>query len=623
MKSMTSCFNNTIFKKDLRLFWPLEVIAFLLMQIVVVFPLLARSTNLEHAYSGLEQMRYYMIWNFCDISNQWYIVAFAAGFSLVAALLVFQYLNRQQAAFMIHSMPLCRKTLFVTHFLSGLLLAAVPMLILVAELALVSAVSGIHLGLLVLSFGIEILVMVLFFYSTAVLLIMMSGNMIISSLMYVVLNVLVYGFDMLLNGYAVLFVYGKADYSMYPGKMETFLNKILSFLSPPLKFYSILHRQRMYSGEEENYYDMVNLNNLPVDVFQWQNVLETAVYLIPATVFILLAFILYKKRKMERVGDLLVFNFTKVVYRTVFCVCGSLIVAYALCQVVEILFAGQMIYGVYYYIGILFLGSGVVFCYVICDMILEKTVRIRGKISFFQMGIITVAMAALLVGFKANTEKNESVEEGKVQRLEIIDDFNTYVIDDEETIKEFTALERQIVADGKNQSLQSQYDGYYINFNYQMNDEMEIWHRYILSANADDPHVRIITSMLNDLDLKDALIPDNAGYENVKYIEYLYKGENFDEEGYKLTDATDEELYNAVLRDLEEGNIYARDGLGETEHSSIMSEKEVIGCIRLEYYDVMTDETDVEEYRHVYLVITEDSVNTVKELERMDMINRQ
>lgn len=621
MKSMTSCFNNTVFKKDLRLFWPLEVIAFLLMQIVVVFPLLARSTNIGHGYSGLEQMKYYMVRNFCNISNQLYIVALAAGFSLVAALLVFQYLNRQQAAFMIHSMPLCRKTLFVTHFLSGLLLAAAPMLVLVAELAVVSAVSELQLGLLVLSCGIEILVMVLFFYSTAVLLIMMSGNMIISSLMYVVLNVLVYGFNMLLNEYAVLFVYGEADYLMYPGETDTFLHKVFSILTPPLSFYNILFRQRVYDGEE-NYYDMVNLNDLPVVAFQWQNVLETAVYLIPAAVFILLAFVLYKKRKMERVGDLLVFNFTKVVYRTVFCVCGSLIVAYALCKVVEILFAGQMTYGVYYYIGILFLGTGVVFCYVICDMILEKTVRIRGKISFFQMGIVTVVMAALLVGFKTNTEKNEPVEKGKVKRLEIIDDFNTYVIDDKETIKEFTALERQIVADGKNQSLQPGYDGYYINFNYQMKDEMEIWHRYILSANADDPHVRIITSMLNDLDLKDVLIPDNAGYENVRYIEYLYKGENFDEEGYKLTDATEEALYNAVLRDLEEGNIYARNGLGETEYGSIMSEKEVIGCIRLDY-DVTIDGTTVKEYKQVYLVITEDSVNTVKELERMDMINRQ
>lgn len=621
MKSMTSCFNNTVFKKDLRLFWPLEVIAFLVMQIVVVFPLLAHSTNIGHTYSGLEQRKYYMVCNFCNISNQWYIVAFAAGFSLVAALLVFQYLNRQQAAFMIHSMPLCRKTLFVTHFLGGLLLAAVPMLILVAELAVVSAVSELHLGLMVLSFGIEILVMVLFFYSIAVLLVMMSGNMIISSLMYVVLNVVVYGFNMLLNEYAVLFVYGEADNLMYLGEMDTFLHKVFSILSPPLSFYNILLRQRVYEVEE-NYYDIVNLNDLPVVAFQWQSVLETAVYLMPAALFILLAFILYKKRKIERVGDLLVFNFTKVVYRTVFCACGSLIVAYALCKVVEILFAGQMTYGVYYYIGIFLLGLGVVFCYVICDMILEKTVRIRGKLSFFQMGIITVVMPALLVGFKTNTEKNEPVEEGKVQRLEIVDDFNTYVIDDEETIKEFTALERQIVADGKNQLLQPQYDGYYINFNYQMKDEMEIWHRYILSANADDPHVRIITSMLNDLNLKDVLIPDNAGYENVRYIEYLYKGENFDEEGYKLTDVTEEALYNVVLRDLEEGNIYARNGLGETEYGNIMLEKEVIGCIRLDY-DVTIDETSVKEYKQVYLVITEESVNTVKELERMDMINRQ
>ena len=128
MKSKTSSFNTTIFKKNLTHHWPIWIVY--LCYLIVVVPLsIWLYANNESNYIGnvpLTQKQYYVIGSALAGAGSVIPVFIAAA---AAALAVFSYLYNPRNANMIHSLPLDRRELYITNYVSGFVFLFVPELI--------------------------------------------------------------------------------------------------------------------------------------------------------------------------------------------------------------------------------------------------------------------------------------------------------------------------------------------------------------------------------------------------------------------------------------------------------------------------------------------------------------
>ena len=159
MKSRTSSFNLTVFKKDLTRFAP----AWGIYLIVLLLALVSMS-NASSAY--------YRVQNIRDTINAmaWVNMIYAA----VVAQLIFGDLYNSRLCNALHALPITRDGWFVTHSASGICFSLLPTLA-----AVLVGLPMLRLGVgrsIAIWWLLAIEMQYLFFFGTAVLCIMLSGN---------------------------------------------------------------------------------------------------------------------------------------------------------------------------------------------------------------------------------------------------------------------------------------------------------------------------------------------------------------------------------------------------------------------------------------------------------------
>ena len=113
MKSKTSCFNKTIFKKNMTHFWPLWALysCYLIVSLPVGLWFNMRYYLQDDSYSQLQRQVYAISGAMRAAMNPVITFAFAA----VMIMAVFSYLYSAKNTNMIHSLPVDRRELFVTN----------------------------------------------------------------------------------------------------------------------------------------------------------------------------------------------------------------------------------------------------------------------------------------------------------------------------------------------------------------------------------------------------------------------------------------------------------------------------------------------------------------------------
>ena len=121
MKSKTSCFNKTIFKKNVTHFWPIWMIILAWNLFVMPFNIfnnyLNRGNLVDMTPERIELQKVNEIANLVEVYMNPGIILI---FSIVAAMAVFSYLYTSRSANTFHALPVTRKELFITSYLSGL-----------------------------------------------------------------------------------------------------------------------------------------------------------------------------------------------------------------------------------------------------------------------------------------------------------------------------------------------------------------------------------------------------------------------------------------------------------------------------------------------------------------------
>lgn len=318
MRSVTSFFNPTLYKKNLARFWPLWTAWTVLWAFIMPLSLLNSTRYYDMDY----QESVYRLYRDClnmngDIAEM--LIVLGAVYSVFTVMAVFGYLYNHRAAAAIHALPMRRETLFVTNYLSGLSFVLIPHIFIYASTALVqltifpAELSTVSMAVLWDGFWMG-LGALLFLYSFAVFCAQFTGNILALPAFYGILSFLVYVMYFLCVEFAGQIFYGGWPYLGTPRWVE--------LLTP------------VYSLMEASQWDYVSLaqlwnSELQVPVFKeldlgFQAPGLIAGYAVAGIVLAVLALMVYRRRHIETAGDVVSVKIVRPIFRVGVAVCAGL-----------------------------------------------------------------------------------------------------------------------------------------------------------------------------------------------------------------------------------------------------------------------------------------------------------
>ncbi len=379
MQSKISFCNKKLLGIELKGHLP-AVITFLIIYFSFGFvPALFRLIN--ESTVNAEEMTAYAVQDIVEMLTNPVMIA---AICICMALITFSYGYKKRAAYMLHSFPISRLEYFGTFSISAL--TSMLATALVCYLSLVPLIGGYGwLYKLVLIGFVNTLVEILFFFSLALLSIVVCGNAILSLATYGVLNALWVFARMIMSFINILLLYHPIVKS-YGGNAltDTFYGS-----------FDILFPVGFFVNKSS----ALEVNELTHEINGVGDYLGCLWMLIPAVVLFVVSAMLYKHKKLEKTGEMVTFDWCKVVFRVLFTVC----------------MAGLMLGGVIYLCsGFVVIGEnrplvvtmtvivliiGGIIGFFVSEMLLQKTVHIlkNKKTSFLQGGITIGAMALYLV----------------------------------------------------------------------------------------------------------------------------------------------------------------------------------------------------------------------------------
>lgn len=347
MKSRTSCFNRG-FARDLwRRTWPLW--AAYLLALLFLGPL-----NLLNLLQRPE--RYYVNgkanFNFLFASGAELVMLVSFAAACLAVMAVFGFLYNSRSCGMVNSFPMTRTETFWTCFLTGLLPLLAADLVAAGLTALFC--RGGYLEITTVLFVLGALVLSkLFFYGFAAFCAMLTGSLLVLPLVYILLSFAVYIIELTAGGVLSYVVYGlDMDYAVASLSWPT-------LLSPPV---GMMQRYRV---GYVNWPDTISITGLDT----------LALYALAGCAFALLAWALYRRRKMETAGDTVALPVLRPLFQVSMCFGTAFVFAAVILSLSSNAWRGRA--AAFIALGLLLVGAFL--GWFAARMVLEKSLRVFRK----------------------------------------------------------------------------------------------------------------------------------------------------------------------------------------------------------------------------------------------------
>lgn len=562
MKSKTSCFSKTIFRKNITHYWPIWCLISLwylfLMPFTEFINYLLEKGEYDAARTLAERMEKSVV--IPEVTQVIFNPVVLFIFALIAAGAVFSYLYTSRASYTMHAFPVTRTSLFITNYVSGLLFLWGPLIlgglfgILVAAGCGYSYIDILFKGIL-FAMGVSF-----FFYSFNVFVGILVGQLIAMPVFSMIANFLYVGCKLILTQLFACFAYGVSG---------DFHNGVLDVLSPLYYLSGHIKVNITYSGGWDN----------PVcSGITGGNVV--AGYALAAEVFIVLSFLLYQRRQLETAGNLISFSIITPVFRWGVGACFASLGA---------LMAGSIFYmlgsDMKKFVTILITGVIVgVLCFFAAEMVLQKSFRVFTKKRLRECGAFALVLAAVLIllkmdifGIEGKVPKAEKVKEAYIQADNIAGG------EDLEDIEKIIALHENILshkAEYRDMIGKSWEEGFGINMKYYLKDGSILSRYYVVpqdeNARSDENSAYTVTrNYVNDSEN----YKKNVLGLNYKDNRYLYGSFTVpeavakDDYGNPITSSTTkdltaeqaEKICQAFIKDVEAGNFHEQWYDGDTE----------------------------------------------------------
>lgn len=606
MRYKTSWFNPTLAKNSLRRFWPLPLGVLAYYLLILVFPLYDR---LKEAADPRQASLFILMDRVCDSyvnTTLGYQLLSLGGICFVSAILLFRHLHSRKEIQFYLGLPLKRRSLYVTLAVMGYLMVLLPMLLAQVIALAVSASFGSSVLPIFKLMGAGLSACTLF-YGMAVLACILAGQSFGS--------VLVYG-GMNCAALAILAGAGTVVSSFllgFGGTSTLAFPRAVQWLTPALMLF-----QKSFT-----YYDAGQPTLLTTPM-------PLVVYGILGAVLLLLSGVLYVRRRGETAGEMLAFGPVKVLCKILAALAVSMGLTFMLYGTMDrewdISFAALLA------MVLIFTAVG----WIAAEMVIQKSFRVFRKKVIAQGGCLLLAIGLLMCAGKADFF-------GYVRRIPDPEKVSTAMVYQdgdyaEVSPEDATALHETIL---QNTDVLLLRPGSFYNtlrFRYMMKNGAIIERSYYIkaeevpnaisnTANAlfskPENNWQIWFNWEGDLtveNFENAVLWDSAVNDTVPsftatdaFTPGLGDTAVYSRQEYALTREDALTLYDAILADIEEGNLEPRNYIHPMDY---VGSDGYLGRISFTRYQ-RTYDSEKETYSH-YLETVPSSVATVDLYEDME-----
>lgn len=408
MKSKTSFFNKTVFKKNLTRFapaWGLYTVFQLMVLVLIV------DGNSSH----------YLAYSIAECAQ--YMCVFTPCYALLCAQLLFGDLYNARMCNALHALPLRREAWFLTNVASGFVFHLIPTVVAAVLATILIAMTALpELWVIGPLWLLCVNLQFVCFFGIGVLSVFCVGNRFAMAVVYGILN-----FGSLIAGWLVDTLYTPMYYGVRTN-VEPFF-----WFSPVAQMVeqTMIRVEHVYDGN----------HNYPIhgEIVLESNFWYLWICAAVGVVLVGLALQLYRKRKLECAGDFMAVKGMEPVFQIVY----TLIVGAVFHFVVAEMFGMETM---------LFLFVGLAVGWFTGRMLLERTPRVFRWKSFALCGILMAVVGASLLIAALDPFGIESwiPETEEVESVSISDGHYTYhdcevTLEDAEDIEKILNIHQQVL----------------------------------------------------------------------------------------------------------------------------------------------------------------------------------
>lgn len=352
MTSKISCFDRAVFRRALKKTAPVWIL-YTLYELLLPLRLFSFCRGVSSCTDDFLVQIEKTILGYARINAS--LLPFLLG-GLLAWVLFF-WLFRAGTAYFYAALPVRRETLFLTNYLTGLLLCAAPALL--SSLLLWAVGAGFGAAVFVPAMQVFAATMLgfLLFFSFAVLVCCVVGQMAAMPIVYVILNFTFFVLETIVRHLLFTFVYGM------PYSQSSTMQSFALHATPVLGLLQGGFRVQTDWLERDGMYYMEYAPRLE----GWSYLGMLAVL---GLVFALCAFLLLKHREMERSGDVIAVGWLRPVALYVFTIGCALVLGALMAE----LFSSNTSDNFWYVL--LFSCAGAFLGYFAGKMLLQKTIHV-------------------------------------------------------------------------------------------------------------------------------------------------------------------------------------------------------------------------------------------------------
>lgn len=420
MKSKTSFFNKTVFKKNLTRFAPVMAVYTLCL---ILGMMMLYQINEEMGRTFWFASRMGECIQVMGLVNLF--------FAPLCAMLLFGDLYNSRMCNALHAMPMRRETLFLTNVVSGLLFSMIPTAVMaLLSVPLLNATIVENAWQIALLWYVGTNLQFITFFGAAIFSVFCTGNRFAMAVVYAVLNGGAFILYYIINTLYTPMLFGVVT----PDRWVSLLTPVADMTNGAYVEVENFHQLslRFYGRESE----MVAA--FSVDGGKFTSLL---IYAAVGIVFAIVGLLLYRKRNLECAGDAIAFPILQPLFQLVCAVgIGTLAV-----MGVETFLAYRIGAGMSMLYLLLFCGGAA--GWFGAKMLLKRTTRVFQLRSWIGLGLLTAMVAVSLVATRFDVlgieDRIPDVEDVSSVTL----NFDGLELTDEEDIRRITTLHAMALED--------------------------------------------------------------------------------------------------------------------------------------------------------------------------------
>lgn len=420
MKSKTSFFNKTVFKKNLTRFAPVMAVYTLCL---ILGMMMLYQNNREMGRTFWFASRMGEVIQVMGLVNLF--------FAPISAMLLFGDLYNSRMCSALHAMPMRRETLFLTNVVSGLLFSMIPTAVMaLLSVPLLNATIVKNAWQIALWWYVDTNLQFITFFGVAVFSVFCTGNRFAMAVVYAVLNGGAYILYYIINTLYTPMLFGVVT----PDRWVNLLTPVANMTNDAYVAVEDFHQLslRFYGRESEM-----------VAAFSVDQGKLTAllIYAAVGIVFALVGLVLYRKRDLECAGDAIAFPVLQPLFQLVCAVgVGALVV---MCVNTFLAYridaSTSMVYLILFCGGAAGWFGG--------KMLLKRTTRVFQLRSWVGLGILTAVVALSLVATRFDVLGIEDRIPNAEDVSSVTLNYDGLELTDEEDIRQITTLHAMALED--------------------------------------------------------------------------------------------------------------------------------------------------------------------------------